>query len=74
MYTSSGTIQIESDNTTARLAARGAHMADAHRYSHDSLLPKLTSELPDPVRAPTSNAIEAEEANSTPFTEEEAKP
>lgn len=52
--------------------ARCAHLADAHpSSSHDSLLPKMTAEPPDPVRATVSKATKTEEADPTPFAEEE---
>ena len=46
--------------------ARCANAADAARSPHDSLLPKLTSEPPDPVKITTSKATEIKEVDATP--------
>ena len=54
--------------------ARCAHAADAHRSTSDSLLPRLTSKPPDPIRNTTSKATRVKEKDPTPDVEEGEEP
>jgi hypothetical protein len=54
--------------------ARCTHAGNAQRSTSDSLLPRLTSEPPDPIGATTSKATRVEKKDPAPVVEEGEEP